>query len=63
MELCVKALGDVVESMKALGIIEVNLGPETASRPLQLGSLDEVVTLCESVDSTELAINWAHIHA
>jgi len=63
MELCVKALSDVVESMKARGIVKVKLGPETAGKSSQLGSLDEVLTLCERVDSTEPVIDWAHIHA
>jgi deoxyribonuclease-4 len=63
MELCVKAISDVVESMKARGIVKVKPGPETAGRLSRLGSLDEVLTLCERVDSTEPVIDWAHIHA
>ncbi|NIR86786.1 TIM barrel protein [Candidatus Bathyarchaeota archaeon] len=63
LELCVKAMGDVVESMKSLGIGEVRLGPETTGKSSQLGSLDEVLTLCERVGSTEPVIDWAHIHA
>ncbi|MDH5713271.1 MAG: TIM barrel protein [Candidatus Bathyarchaeota archaeon] len=63
LELCVKALCDVVESTSSLGIAKVKLGPETTGKPSQLGSLDEVLTLCERVDSTEPVIDWAHIHA
>lgn len=63
LELCVKAIGDVVESMRSLGIADVNLGLETAGKLSQLGSLDEVLTLCERLDSTEPVIDWAHIHA
>jgi deoxyribonuclease-4 len=63
VELCVKAISDVVESMKALGIAKVKLGPETAGRSSRLGSLDEVLTLCERVDSMEPVVDWAHIHA
>ncbi len=63
LDLCAKAMGDVVESMRSLGIAEVKLGPETTGKPSQLGSLDEVLTLCERVDSTEPVIDWAHIHA
>jgi deoxyribonuclease-4 len=63
LELCVKAMGDVVESTRSLGIARVKLGPETTGKPSQLGSLDEVLTLCERVDSTEPVVDWAHIHA
>ena len=63
LELCVKAMSDVVESMRSLGIAKVRLGPETTGKPSQLGSLEEVLTLCERVDSTEPVVDWAHIHA
>jgi deoxyribonuclease-4 len=36
---------------------------QTAGKSSQLGSLDEVLTLCERVDSTVPVIDWAHIHA
>ena len=63
LELFVKAMGDVVKSMRPLGIAKVRLGPETTGKPSQLGSLDEILTLCEKVNSTEPVIDWAHIHA
>jgi deoxyribonuclease-4 len=63
LELCVKAMGDVVKSMRSLGIAKVRLGPEATGKPSQLGSLDEILTLCERVNSTEPVIDWAHIHA
>lgn len=63
LELCVEAMGEVVKSMRSLGIGEVHLGPETTGKPSQLGSLDEILTLCERSESTEPVIDWAHIHA
>lgn len=63
LELCVKAMREVVESMRSLQITGVHLGPETTGRVSQLGSLDEVLTLCERVEMTEPVIDWAHIHA
>lgn len=63
LELCVKALNEVVESMKSLQITKLHLGPETTGKLSQLGSLDEVLTLCERVELTEPVIDWAHIHA
>ncbi|MFQ5999226.1 MAG: TIM barrel protein [Candidatus Bathyarchaeia archaeon] len=63
LELCVKAMSEVVESMKSLQITKVHLGPETTGKPSQFGSLDEVLTLCEKVELTEPVVDWAHIHA
>jgi len=63
LELCVKAMSEVVESMRALQITKVHLGPETTGKLSQLGSLDEILTLCERVELTEPVIDWAHIHA
>ena len=63
LELCVKAMDEVVESMRSLGITKVSLGPETTGKISQLGTLDEILTLCERVELTEPVIDWSHIHA
>jgi len=63
LETCVEAMSGVVESMRAMGIAGVHLGPETTGKRSQLGSLDEVLTLCERVELSEPIIDWSHIHA
>ncbi len=60
---CVEALKDLVSSMKSLGIDSVKLGPETTGKIAQLGSLDEIVSICKQVDQTQLVIDWSHVHA
>ena len=60
---CVKAMSEVVESMRSLGIKNVKLGPETTGKPSQLGSLEEILTICEVVEQTSPVVDWAHIHA
>jgi deoxyribonuclease-4 len=60
---CVNALGEVVEAIQALGIRNVKLGPETSGKISQFGSLDEILNICETVDRTQLVIDWAHLHA
>ena len=60
---CSDALKDVVETMNTLGIKNVKIGPETMGKPSQLGSLDEVLSLCEQVERTRPVIDWAHLHA
>lgn len=59
---CVSALKDVNESLKSLGV-KVKLGPETMGRKFQVGSLDEILTICKEVENTQLVIDWAHLHA
>jgi deoxyribonuclease-4 len=58
-----KALSDVVKTMDSLGIRKVKLGPETMGKHVQLGSLEEVLTICEQVERTQLVIDWSHLHA
>jgi deoxyribonuclease-4 len=60
---CLKALKEVVEDVRTLGIKNVKIGPETMGKPSQLGSLDEVLSLCEEVEQTQLVVDWAHLHA
>jgi len=60
---CTQALRDIVETMNSLGIEKVKLGPETMGRIFQLGSLDEILTICEEVEQTQLVIDWGHLHA
>jgi deoxyribonuclease-4 len=60
---CVEALKEVVEEMRTQGIRKVKIGPETMGRVHQFGSLDEILSLCETVEQTQLVIDWSHLHA
>jgi deoxyribonuclease-4 len=60
---CVNALKDVVQTMKNLGIQNVKLGPETMGKVSQVGSIAEVLSVCEQVEQTHLVIDWSHLHA
>ena len=62
LRICIKELNDVAATMCSLGI-SVKLGPETMGRHFQLGTLDEVLALCEQVEQTHLVIDWSHLHA
>ncbi len=59
---CLKALKEVVERLRTLGIRDVKLGPETMGKPSQFGSLEEVLALCENVEQTQPVVDWAHLH-
>jgi deoxyribonuclease-4 len=60
---CAEALKDVVGTMAQLGMRDVKLGPETMGKHVQVGSLEEVLTLCETVENIQLVIDWGHLHA
>jgi len=60
---CLEALKDLAETLKSLGIRSAKIGPETMGKPSQLGSLDEVLRICEEVEQTQLVIDWSHLHA
>ena len=60
---CVNALKDIVATINSLGIQNVKLGPETMGKVFQVGSLDEILTICEEVEQTQLVIDWSHLHA
>ena len=60
---CLEALKEIAESLKALGIRNVKIGPETMGKSSQFGSLEEILSLCEEVEQTQPVIDWAHLHA
>jgi deoxyribonuclease-4 len=59
---CVNALKEVSAEMKSLGL-KVKLGPETMGRKFQVGSIDEIMAICQEVEGTQLVIDWGHLHA
>ncbi len=59
---CLDALREVSAEIRRLGL-RVKLGPETMGRKFQVGSLDEILTLCQEVEGTQLVVDWAHLHA
>jgi len=62
LKTCLNALKEVSAEMKSLGL-KVKLGPETMGRKFQVGTLDEILTLCQEVEGTHLVVDWAHLHA
>ena len=59
---CLDALKEVSAEMRSLGL-RVKLGPETMGRKFQVGTLDEILTICQEVEGTQLVIDWGHLHA
>ena len=59
---CLDALNEVSAEMRSRGL-KVKLGPETMGRKFQVGTLDEILTICQEVEGTQLVIDWGHLHA
>ncbi len=59
---CIKTLNEFVSTVKALGL-KAKLGPEISGKLAQIGSLDEILTICENVEQTQPVVDWAHLHA
>jgi len=59
---CLAELKEVSAEMKSRGL-KVKLGPETMGRKFQVGSIDEIITICREVEETQLVIDWGHLHA
>jgi deoxyribonuclease-4 len=59
---CLDALKEVSAEMRSFGL-RVKLGPETMGRKFQVGNIDEILTICEQVEGTQLVIDWGHLHA
>jgi deoxyribonuclease-4 len=60
---CLQTLKEVQKTLGNLDVNRVKLGPETMGRTPQLGTLDEVLDLCETLPQTQPVIDWSHIHA
>jgi deoxyribonuclease-4 len=56
------ALNEVSAEMKSLGL-KVKLGPETMGRKSQVGTLEEILTINQEVEGTQLVVDWGHLHA
>ena len=55
-------LGDVLRKCRENGL-DIQLRPETAGKPSQFGSLDEVIALSAEIDGILPCIDFAHLHA
>ncbi|MCD6510334.1 MAG: TIM barrel protein [Thermoprotei archaeon] len=60
---CIDALRDVITKAQDMGIKGPLLGPETTGKLSQVGSLDEIISMCREVEGCIPVIDWAHIHA
>ncbi|MEG3225578.1 MAG: endonuclease IV [Methanobacteriales archaeon Met13] len=63
LKTCKNTITGLLEKLNSLGVREYNFAPETTGKKSQLGSLDEIIGICQSFDHFEPTVDFAHIHA
>lgn len=63
LDTAIKALREVEEFRRSLGIENIWLGPETTGKTTQLGDLKENIAICREIDKCKPVIDWAHLYA
>ena len=59
----INALKIVEEQAQQLGINDVWIGPETTGKKTQIGSIEEIIEICNSIERCRPVVDWAHLHA
>jgi len=63
VEYVIKNLKPVVEYREEIGARDVWLGPETTGKSTQVGDLDEVILISNSIEAVKPVIDFAHLYA
>lgn len=61
LKLVIEGVEEVAQKLEDKNI-DILLGPETAGKKTQLGSLDEIIQICQKVPMCAPTIDFAHIH-
>ncbi|MGC9517216.1 MAG: TIM barrel protein [Methanomicrobiales archaeon] len=57
------AINEIQDQLQSKNIHKYNLAPETTGKKSQLGSLDEIIEICQAFENFQPTIDFAHIHA
>lgn len=63
LDRCKGAITELLEKLDSMGIKKFTFSPETTGKRSQLGSLDEIIDICQSFDHFAPTIDFAHVHA
>ncbi len=63
LKYCIKALNEVTEEAKSIGLNRISLSPEFAGKTKQIGSLEELIVMSESNEFISPTIDFGHVHA
>ncbi|KXB01548.1 hypothetical protein AKJ44_02410 [candidate division MSBL1 archaeon SCGC-AAA261F17] len=62
LKITIEGIKEVVERLEDEGI-EILIGPETTGKKSQLGTLSEIIKICQEIPMTAPTVDFAHIHA
>ena len=63
MKRCKGAIEKIIEELEALGVKNYCFAPETTGKRSQLGSLEEIIEICNSFEQFEPTVDFAHVYA
>jgi len=63
MEKCKNAINELLEKCENEGLKNYTFAPETTGKKSQVGSLDELIDICQSFDNFAPTVDFAHMHA
>lgn len=63
LQRCKNTIGALMEKLDGLGVDKFTFGPETTGKRSQLGSLDEIIDICQSFGHFQPTVDFAHVHA
>ena len=63
MEKCKNAINELLEKCENEGLKNYTFAPETTGKKSQVGSLDELIDICQSFDNFAPTVDFAHVHA
>lgn len=63
LDLFIKNIKPVIKEMKDLSLINSKISPEIGGKKSQLGSLEDIIYMCENLELTVPCIDFAHLHA
>ncbi len=59
----IEGLREAWEQATSKGVRKTWLSPETTGRTSQIGTVEEVIEICSSLDKCKPTIDWAHLYA
>jgi len=60
---CKNTIEALLEKLDGLGVDKFTFAPETTGKRSQLGSLDEIIDICQSFEHFQPTVDFAHVHA
>jgi deoxyribonuclease IV len=63
LQRCKNTISELIERLETLNLKDYIFAPETTGKKSQLGTLDEIINICQSFDNFTPTVDFAHLHA